>query len=144
MNNELVEYPSWWKRNWKWVVPVGGCLSLIVLFIVFLGSVFYGVTSALEESQPYEYALEKINQDPEIASVLGTPIEKDGMIQGNYKYSNGKKSADMKIPISGPNGSGTLFVEATGEDDNWTYNVIRVEIKDNESIDLLEGESEMF
>ena len=144
MNNELVEYPSWWKRNWKWVVPLGGCLSLILILIVFVGSIFWGVTSALEESQPYEYALEKINQDEEITDVLGSPIEKDGMIQGSYKYTNGKKSADMKIPVSGPNGSGILFVEATGEDDEWTYNVIRVEINDDENIDLLKGESEDF
>ncbi len=138
MNNELVPQPSWWKRNWKWVVPVGGCMGLIVLFIMFVGSIFYGVTTALEESQPYEYALEKINQDEVLTQQLGSPIEKDGMIQGSYNYSNGDKSADMRIPVSGPNGSGTLIVQATGEDDNWTYNVIRVEIKDNESINLLE------
>lgn len=138
MNNELVPQPSWWKRNWKWVVPVGGCMSLIVLFVMFVGSIFYGVTTALEESQPYEYALEKINQDEVLTQQLGSPIEKDGIIQGSYNYSNGDKSADMRIPVSGPNGSGTLIVQATGEDDNWTYNVIRVEIKDNESINLLE------
>jgi hypothetical protein len=138
MNNELVPQPSWWKRNWKWVVPVGGCMSLIVLFVMFVGSIFYGVTTALEESQPYEYALEKINQDEVLTQQLGSPIEKDGMIQGSYNYNNGDKTADMRIPISGPNGSGTLIVQATGEDDNWTYNVIRVEIKDNESINLLE------
>jgi len=144
MNNELVPHPSWWKRNWKWVVPVGGCLSLIILFIMFVGSIFYGVTTALEESQPYEYALEKINQDEAITRQLGSPIEKAGMIQGSYNYSNGTKTADMKIPIAGPNGTGILFVEASGEDDNWTYNVIRVEIKDNESLDLLEEDSEYF
>ena len=144
MNNELVPQPSWWKRNWKWVVPVGGCFSLIVIFILVIGSIFYGVTSALEGSQPYEYALEKINQDDEITNALGKPIEKDGMIQGSYNNSNGKKTADMKIPITGPNGSGVLFIEASGENDNWTYHVIRVEIKDNESIDLLEEQSEMF
>jgi hypothetical protein len=144
VNNELVEYPSWWKRNWKWVVPVGGCLSLIVIFIMIIGSIFWGVTSTLENSQPYEYALEKINQDPEITSELGSPIEKNGMIQGSYNYSNGTKTANMKIPIAGPNGTGTLFIEATGTNDNWNYNVIRVEINDNESIDLLEEESELL
>ena len=138
MNNELVPQPSWWKRNWKWVVPVGGCFSLIVIFILIFVSIFYGVTTALEESQPYEYALEKINQDDEITRFLGSPIVKDGMIQGSYNYNNGTKTAAMKIPIAGPNGTAVLFVEASGEDDNWTYDVIRVEIKDNDSIDLLE------
>jgi len=144
MNNELVEYPSWWKRNWKWVVPVGGCFTLLIIFVVFIGTIVYGVTSAFEESQPYEHALEKINQDEEITRVLGSPIKKDGMIQGSYNYSNGKKSADMKIPITGPHGSGVLFVKASGEDDEWTYEEIRVEINDDENIDLLEEESEDF
>ena len=125
MNNELVAYPSWWKRNWKWAVPLGGCLSLIVIFIMVVGSVFYGVTAALEESQPYEFALETINQ-------------------GSYTNNNGTKTADMKIPVSGPNGSGILFVQATGEDDDWTYDAIRIEIKDEESIDLLQEELEDF
>jgi hypothetical protein len=144
MNNELVAYPSWWKRNWKWAVPLGGCLSLIVIFIMVVGSVFYGVTTVLEESQPYEFALETINQDKEITSVLGSPIVKDGMIQGSYTNNNGTKTADMKIPISGPNGFGILFVHATGDDDDWTYDEIRIEIKDDESIDLLQEELEDF
>lgn len=144
MNNELVAYPSWWKRNWKWAVPLGGCLSLIIVFILVIASFFYGVTAALEESQPYEYALETINQDKEITNALGTPIVKDGMILGSYKNTNGNKTADIKIPVSGPKGSGTLFVKATGKDDYWTYNEIRVEIKDDEFIDLLREESEDF
>ncbi|MFD0799030.1 cytochrome c oxidase assembly factor Coa1 family protein [Maribacter chungangensis] len=144
MNNELVPYPSWWKRNWKWALPLGGCLSLVVVFILFIASIFYGVTAALEESQPYEYALETINQDTEITSVLGTPIVKDGMVQGSYKNTNGAKTADMKIPVSGPKGSGTLFVKATGTGDDWNYDVIRIEIKDDESIDLLPEESEDY
>lgn len=144
MNNELVPQPSWWKRNWKWVIPLGGCLTVIVIFIIFIGSIFYGVTTVLEESQPYEYALEKINQDDEITNELGTPIEKDGIISSDYKYFNGKKTAKLSVPVSGPKGSGILFVEASGEDDNWTYDVIRIEIKDNENIDLLKTKSEDF
>lgn len=140
MNNKLVEDPNWWKRNWKWAVPVGGCLGLIVVFIMFVGSIFYGVTAVLEESQPYEYALETINQDEEITNALGAPIVKDGIIQGSYNYSNGIKTAQMKVPVSGPKGSGTLFVKANGEGDNWNYEVIRVEIKDDEGIDLLKEE----
>lgn len=144
MNNDLVPQPSWWKKNWKWVIPLAGCFTLIIIFIIFIGSIFYGVTSALEESQPYEYALEKINQDDEIIDELGSPIEKDGIISANYNYNNGKKTAKLSIPVSGPKGSGTLFVEASGEGDNWTYHVIRIEIRDNENIDLLEKELEDF
>lgn len=138
MNNELVPQPSWWKRNWKWVVPVGGCFTLIIVAVIAIASIFYGVTNAIEDSQPYEFALEKINSDEDLVNALGTPIEKDGMVSGNWNYVNGKKSAKMTIPISGPKGSGMLFVEATGEDEDWTYHVIRVEIEDSETFDIIE------
>ncbi len=136
MNNELVPQPSWWKRNWKWAVPVGGCLSILIIGVIAIGSIFYGVANAIEDSQPYEYALEKINTDENLINALGSPIEKEGMVNGSWNYTNGQKAVNMKIPISGPKGKGTLFVEATGEGDDWTYQVIRVEIKDQEPIDL--------
>ena len=99
------------------------------------------MANAIEDSQPYEYALEKINADEDLINALGSPIEKDGMVQGSWNYTNGKKSANMVVPISGPKGSGTLFVEATGEDDDWTYDVIRVEIGDSETFNIIETDS---
>ena len=137
-NNQLVEHPSWWKRNWKWVVPVGGCLTLIIIFVVFIGTVIYGVSSAIEGSEPYEYALEQINQDEKMIELLGSPIEKTGIGQSNFSWTNGKKSAEMHIPIAGPKGSATLHVKATGEGDTWNYEEIRVEINEGENMDLLE------
>ena len=136
MNNELVPQPSWWKRNWKWVVPVGGCLTLIGVFIFLVGSVFFGVTKILTDSQPYEYAFELINQDEQIIELLGSPIEKDGMVKGNINWHNGNKSANMAIPVAGPKGEGTLYIKATGQDEEWNYEEIRVEIFD-ENINLL-------
>ncbi len=144
MNNELITQPSWWKRNWKWVVPLGGCLGMLLLFATLIGSLVYGVFSVLEKATPYEYALEKINQDEQMIAVLGTPIEKDGMIQGSVNYLNGDGKANLKIPISGPKGNGTLFVIASSIGDEWTYHEIRVEIKDNEDIDLLDRELNDF
>ncbi len=138
MNNELVPQPSWWKKNWKWAVPLGGCFTLIIVAVIAIGSIFYGVANAIEDSQPYEFALEKINSDEDLVNALGAPIEKDGVVNGSWNYSNGKKSAKMTIPISGPKGSGTLFVEATREDEDWTYHVIRVEIEDSQSFDIVE------
>jgi len=118
---------------------------MIVLFIVFVGSIFYGVTTMFEGSDPYEYAFKKINEDEELVEFFGAPIVKDGMVQGSLNYTNGNGKADMKIPISGPNGSGMLYINATSENDNWTYHEIRVEIKDNEVIYLIEDtELEQF
>ena len=137
MNNELVSQPSWWKRNWKWVVPVGGCFGIILLFVFFIGSLFYGVATLLEGTDPYEYAIEKINNDQQLIDELGTPIVKEGMVQGSINYTNGNGEAIMQIPISGPKGKGILYINASSINDNWTYHEIRVEINDEESFKLL-------
>ena len=140
MNNELVPQPSWWKRNWKWVVPVGGCFTLIIGAIILFSSIYFGVSNIMEESQPYEYALELINKDEQLIEVLGSPIEKGGMFQGNISWTNGNKVAKITVPISGPKGEGKLFIDATGEDDEWNYHEIRVEVNDQE-FDFLEESS---
>ncbi len=144
MNNDLIQQPNWWKKNWKWVVPVGGCFTLVLVLVIFIGSIFYGVTNMIEKATPYEYALKTINQDEEITAILGTPIEKNGMLQGRINYSNGDGRADIKIPVSGPKGSGMLSVKASSIGENWTYHEIRLEIKDDQSIDLLNEELEQF
>lgn len=132
MNNELITQPSWWKRNWKWVVPVGGCFTLIIGAVILVASLYFGVTSIIEESQPYEYAFKLINTDEELVDVLGSPVKKDGMVQGNINWNNGNKSAKMVIPIAGPKGSGKLYIDATGEDDAWDYHEIRAEVNEQE------------
>ncbi len=137
MNNELIPQPSWWKRNWPWVLPVGGCLTILILLGVTIGSIFFGITSIMDDSIPMEYAIEKINTDPEIIELMGSPIEKNGMIQGEFNLNNDEKSADMKVPITGPKESGTLFIKATAIGDKWTYQEIRVVIQDNDEVDLV-------
>lgn len=95
-----------------------------------------------EASKPYEYALEKINHDEQIIDLLGSPIEKDGMVKGNINWHNGEKKAEMKIPIAGPKGTGTLYINASGEGDGWSYHEIRVTVKDNEEFNVLENDWE--
>jgi hypothetical protein len=140
MNNELLPEKSWWNRNWSWALPVGGCLTVLIIIGVAIGSVFFSVTSMLDDSVPLEYALKKINDDPGIVEQMGFPIEKNGMIQGEFNWVNGEKIADMKVPIKGPADSGTLFIKASERDDTWTYHEIRVVVKENEELDLLDNE----
>ena len=139
MDNELIPQPSWWKRNWKWVVPLGGCLTAIVLVIILISSIYFGVNDLMEGSEPYEYAIELINKDEELIGLLGSPIEKTGMGQNNMNWVNGTKTAKMAIPIAGPKGSGTLFINASGKGDAWDYHEIRVEVAEKE-LDFLEND----
>ncbi len=130
---------SWFGRNWTWVVPVGGCLTVIVLFIAFFGALFVGVTKLMSDSQPYTDALDAATQNELVIEYLGEPIETHGMTSGSINYSNNGGEADLTIPIRGPKGEGVLRVEGEGRGENWTYETMNVYIEEADKvIDLLE------
>ena len=136
--NELIEQKSWWNRNWKWVVPVGGCLTLIILFIAFLATVIFRATKMMSGSEPYQDSLTKAQQNEQVIELLGEPIETVGIMQGSISFSNNDGDADIRIPIKGPNGEGIIYVVAEKRNDVWTYSEQEVRIdQNNEVIDLL-------
>lgn len=133
-----VPQKSWFARNWGWVVPVGGCLTIIVLFFVFLGSVFFGVSKMFTDSVPYKDALAKVNEDEYVLEILGEPIENNGIMNGNISYKNNTGSADISIPIKGPKGEARLYVVGSKKDEQWAYSELYVIISEtDEQIDLL-------
>ncbi|WP_103069305.1 cytochrome c oxidase assembly factor Coa1 family protein [Aquimarina sediminis] len=144
MNNHTQE-KSWFARNWGWAVPVGGCLTLIVLFFVFLGSLIFGVNELISESTPSQEALAKVNEDEYVITILGQPIETDGIMSGSISYTNGIGSADMSIPVKGPKGEARLFVVGSKRNDQWSYTEMYIIIdKTDEQIDLLGYEQQEY
>lgn len=139
MNNELIKHPSWWKRNWKWFVPVGGCLTLIMLCIALIAAGIFGVSKMFSGSEPYSYALAQTTTNEQVIELLGEPIETNGLMQGSINFSNGDGDADMAIPIKGPRGTGKIYVVGTKRNDIWTYSELEVRIEENsEVINLLD------
>lgn len=139
MNNQLIERPSWWKRNWKWAVPVGGCLTIIILFIALLAAGILGVSKMFSGSEPYAFALEQTQKNAQVIELLGEPIETTGIMQGSINYSNGDGAANIRIPIKGPNGEGKVYVVGEKRNDTWTYSELEVRIdENNEVINLLD------
>ncbi len=133
-----IQQKSWFARNWGWAIPVGGCLTLIVLFFVFLGSLIFGVSELITESAPYQDALFKVNEDEYVINILGEPIETNGIMNGSLSYKNNTGSADISIPIKGPKGEAQLYVIGTKQNDQWTYKEMYVIIDEtDEQIDLL-------
>ena len=139
MNNELIEEPSWWKRNWKWAVPVGGCLTVIILFIALIGVGIFGATKMFSGSEPYTFALEQATNNEQVIELLGEPVETNGIMQGSINFSNNDGNADISIPIKGPNGTGKIYVVGEKRNDTWTYSELEVRIeKNSEVINLLD------
>lgn len=136
---EIKLQKSWWGRNWKWVVPVGGCFSLIVLMILGLGGLIFGFTSAVNDSTAFKEAMKRTSENEYIVSTLGEPIEKDGLGSTSMNYSNGLKTVQFSIPIKGPNGTATLKVIGEGIDDTWKYAQMDVFLSERDTIvNLLE------
>lgn len=135
-SNELIDRKNWWERNWKWFVPTG-CLSLLVLFGLFIAGIFFGVTSMMTDSDAYKEAMNKVQHNKIIIEKLGSPIESDGMTSGSINIQNNGGNCDLQIPIKGPKGKGTLFVVAEKRG-TWKYSVMSVYIEaTKEEIDLL-------
>ncbi|MBZ0327616.1 MAG: cytochrome c oxidase assembly factor 1 family protein [Altibacter sp.] len=140
---ENTEHKGWFGRNWKWAVPTGGCLLIIILFVVFAGTMFIGVTSIFTDSEPYKEALANAQSNELVIQALGEPIETSGMIKGGINYNNGEGHTNLDIPIKGPKGAAVLHVVADKYTEVWEYQLMEVTIKETGEIIplLLEGGS---
>jgi cytochrome oxidase complex assembly protein 1 len=130
--------PNWWSRNWKWFVPVG-CLTLIVLFAAFVGGIVFTVAGAMKSSDAYKLAMAKAQSNPLVQQRLGTPIAAGMFVSGSVNVAGTSGKADITIPISGPKGKGTIYVDATKFAGEWKFNRLEVGIDGEEQrIDLLQ------
>jgi hypothetical protein len=127
---------NWWSRNWKWVVPVG-CLVPIVLgsgIVILLVSLVFG---ALKSSDPYTRALARAKANDEVRMLLGEPIQTGYFVSGNINVDGSSGNADFSIPLSGPKGSATLYVTAKKAAGRWEFTTLEVAPKGSEArIDL--------
>jgi hypothetical protein len=133
--------PNWWSRNWKWFVPVG-CLSMVVLFGAFIALIMSMVFGMMKSSDAYGQALTRAKANTEVVAALGSPITDGYFTSGNISETGPSGNAELSIPISGPKGSGTIFLEARKSAGQWSFTKLQVEVeKTSQRIDLL-NESE--
>ena len=130
---------NWWRRNWKWFVPLG-CFSIAVLFVVFVGSVVLIVFSAVKSTGVYKDALARAKVHPAVIEALGSPITEGFLVSGNTNVNGASGEANLSIPIGGPKGKGTIYVAAKKSLGQWNYSGLVFEIaKTHQRIDLLQN-----
>jgi hypothetical protein len=143
---------SWWGRNWPWAGPLGclgcgGCAGLLVFLFAFGGvaSIFGVLSASFASAEPVQEALELARRNPAVIEALGEPIEIGGGLPGgSLSTSPTEGSADVSLPLQGPNGKARLFVVADKEAGEWTTRRAEVEIPGEPGrIDLLAGEPEL-
>ncbi|OGP55053.1 MAG: hypothetical protein A2Y65_04180 [Deltaproteobacteria bacterium RBG_13_52_11] len=130
---------TWWQRNWKWFVPVAG-LAFLALFAAFIMLIITIVFGMIKSSDVYKDALATARTHPAVVKALGSPIKEGIFVMGSISVSGSSGQADLAIPISGPNGKGTIYAVASKHAGQWTFSKLVVEIKaTKEIIDLIES-----
>lgn len=114
-----------------------GCL-LPVLFVGGCGLVvFWFATGMMKQSDAYKIALARAQANPAVIEAIGSPISQTGIVSGNSNVSGPTGQANLSIPLSGPKGKATLYVEAMKSADLWVFQTMVVKIeKTGERIDL--------
>ena len=119
--------PGWWARNWKWFLPTG-CFSLLALSFGFVALIVVVVFGAMKSSDVYKEALRRAQKNPEVIAALGEPIQDGMFLSGSTKAEGPSGEANLSVPIHGPKGKGTLYVEAQKSSGKWIYNTLAVEV----------------
>ena len=128
---------TWFTRNWKWFIPVT-CLAGVGILAAFaaLIIVFFGI---IKQSDAYSGALARVRAAPAVVEAIGTPIQEGWFLTGSIRVSGGSGAADLAIPISGPKGKATVYVEASKVLGVWHFYGLIVEIQSTKDrIDLSE------
>jgi len=122
-------------------VPVG-CFGTLVFFVAFVGSIALIVFGAMKSTDVYKEALTRAKANSAVIDILGSPIKEGFLVSGNTNVNGASGEANLSIPISGPNGKGTIYVAANKSLGEWKYSGLVVEIsKTHQRIDLLQSSS---
>ena len=130
-----MQHRPWWTRNWKWAVPTG---CLLVLLLAFGGcvSLFVGAFAAMKNTGAYTQAVERARSHPDAVARLGEPIEAGWLLQGRFDDHGATGEAAYSVPVHGPRGRGTLHVEARKHAGRWTFEWLELVPDDGAPIDL--------
>jgi hypothetical protein len=93
----------------------------------------------IRSNEAYIEALERARTSPAVIEELGEPVEPGFWVGGSVNSSGPSGEADLMFPITGPDGSGTVYLQATKSAGIWSFERLEVEVeKRSGRIDLLQ------
>lgn len=109
------------QRKWvKWALIVYAVSAAIFVGLVFL------IAASLKSTDAFKLATAKIDASQEASQVLGKPVS-TGIPMGSIQISGPSGKASLSFSVTGPNGSGTVFMEATKDLGQWHIDRIVLE-----------------
>ena len=132
----MADRRNWWDRNWKWFVPTG-CLTVLVLFAGAILSIVMLAMGMMKQSEAYAGAMRAARAHPALEAAIGAPLEEGRWFSGNFEETGPSGKASIAIPLTGPRGAATIYVEATKSAGQWHYDVLVAQVEaSGERIDL--------
>jgi heme/copper-type cytochrome/quinol oxidase subunit 2 len=118
---------AWRNKRWdsldhfrrvqrKWAI--WGVIMLIVGVVVAVGSIFL-MLHTLKSSKPYIMAMDKVQVNSEAQKIIGTPIKPSFWTRGEISVKGAGVKAELVIPVEGSKQQGTVYVNATEEQNRW-------------------------
>jgi hypothetical protein len=117
---------AWRARRWESVAQfravqrrwaAWGVVALLA-GIAFTALFVFGVFSLLKDSEAYKLAQQRLDADARIAEIVGRPVS-TGFPMGQIQTSGPRGSASLSFRVQGPQGKGTVFVEAVKDLGAW-------------------------
>ena len=119
------------------MVPVG-CLGSLVLMVASCAGIAGVILGGMKSSWAYSEGVDLARHNKKVIEVLGEPIEAGWHFSGSINTEGPSGDADLAIPLSGRQSTGTLYVVALKRAGEWKFDRAEVEIKGQQQrIDLL-------
>lgn len=104
------------QRSWtRWG------LIVLALFVASIVGFFFLFSASIKSTDAFILAVAKLDANQEASRILGKPIS-TGFPTGNIEVSGPKGKANLSFSVAGPNGKGTVHMEATKDLGLWQIN----------------------
>lgn len=114
----LTPKKSWLARNWIWLIPVGLlAVALSCAGCVVAGAV--GFFNIMKSNAAFQDSLAMVQADSRAQQLLGAPIAAGFFVSGEISETPASGTAELSYSVSGPKGSGTVYVSAKKTEGEW-------------------------
>jgi Cytochrome oxidase complex assembly protein 1 len=132
---------SWLDCHGHWKIALGALMA-IVLIGGYMAVVFASVEASFRRSVVYQEALTRAGRNSQVIDRIGTPLKAARVLQGKLNTSGSNGTARMTIPVSGPRGKGTIYVDAREVSGNWEFLALQLRFEGQpDCLNLLEDAS---
>ncbi len=106
-----------------------GCAAIVIIGICGAAATFIGFSKLMKSNTPYADSIAAAQNSPTAVAALGEPIEPGFFPTGNISLNNGEGTVDFQIGVSGPKGTGKIFVKGNKESGSSSRNYETWELK---------------